>query len=341
MLCGIAAFVVFYARQNGTDFAGKLVTDIYFAIGAHALLMVVQFFVPDLRDAMYRFTFADQALEVNQRFRMAGLTNGGGAQLSIFQSAGLVFWPVVVDREKRVLGKVLVNVIAMLIFASLVLSGRSGILLAVGLLPVVIYLAFETRHAVLFSLRNLVGLAVIAAVTIGAFSIVLSVQDIESLQSADTALTRSLDLFSVEDGRGMLGRDDSNQFFSEHFFLPSDWSTLVFGDPYLFEQAYAMHDRIVDSDSGYITFVFGYGVIGSLPQYAFYLLLIWFAIRHRHLNRQLAVLSALWAVAIICFHVKEILMFSRIGFSITVLLATALAVERVQSRAISHRRVSF
>lgn len=328
MLGGLYFYILAYAKEFKERFAEALLFDIFIAISVHALLMIAQFIFPELRNAIYVFTFADQMLEFNQQFRMAGLTNGGGAQLSLFQAMGLVVWPLVMQNHKSVSKKVVSALMAICIAVSLLLSGRSGIILALMTLPVIVY--FSHRGSFVSRVVWVVKIAGAAATLGGAlYALVLSGSiHSDNWAYAERAADRSLDF--------ILG----DQSLTEHgvildlkgmLFIPDDVATFWFGDPYLFDTSYLMGERIVPSDIGYIIFLFGYGAIGSLIQYAFYGLIIWYSVRYWRYNKQLALISLVWAVSVLIFHAKEVLVFSRIGFSLTVMIMAALALEHTKA----------
>lgn len=329
MFLGISIFIVMYARRFGAEFQDRLIYDVFLAIGLHAVIMIVQFLYPPFRDWLYPYTFADQANEYNQRFRMAGLTNGGGAQLSLFQAAGILLWPLVLSHQKGIVARTSTALIVVCILASLILSGRSGIVLALALLPVVTFLAYRGRGVIKLAVRQSIEVVSVGLILVIGVAFSSQLENFEDIAYAETAWNRSLDfLFSTE---GLFEREDVSGLFGEQYFFPDDTKTLLVGDAYLFDAAYRMEERLVASDSGYVVFLFGYGLVGSVIQYAFYFLIIWYAMRYAKYGRALAVFSVAWGVSILVFQTKEILVFSRMGFSLTTIFIAALTIARMRA----------
>ncbi|WP_352256073.1 hypothetical protein, partial [Pseudoalteromonas sp. 19-MNA-CIBAN-0066] len=64
-------------------------------------IMSVQFFSVEFKDFIYNFTMAKYQLEHYQNFRMAGLSGGGGAQLSFTQSFGFLIGLYLLSRNDK------------------------------------------------------------------------------------------------------------------------------------------------------------------------------------------------------------------------------------------------
>lgn len=327
MLGGLYVFVLAYSERFKYRFTEGLLYDVFFAIGIHALIMIAQFVFPEFRDALYAYTFADQVIEYNRQFRMAGLTNGGGAQLSIYQSVGLLLWPLVLLGQKNFFQKIGSTILAICIATSLLLSGRSGLMLVLVMFPIVMYLTYRNG---LFSLlawgakAGIWGAVLMGAIYAASF---IEIDGLENWAYAEQAINRSTDfLFRGEP----LSEHGVVKDLEGMVLFPDDVKTLLLGDPYLFDASYSGEDRVVQSDIGYVVFLFGYGLLGSLIQYVFYALIIWYSIRNWRYNKIFALMSFVWAVSVLIFHAKEVLAFSRMGFSFTVMFIAALAIERAR-----------
>jgi hypothetical protein len=327
MFFGVYVFVQLYARRAGAEMDNMLVHDVFIALGAHAIIMIAEFVFPSLRDLIYPWTFADQVIEWNQSFRMAGVTSAGGSQLSVYQSIGLLLYPFVLSRQKGFTARLVSHVLALCIALSLILSGRSGIICAVIFMPLAFYWSTGKRGA--SSVVALGGkLVLIIAVAASLMGVLRGSDWLEPEQTArfEVAATRGIDFFFASDAAGNQAsvREDLESFL----IVPDDATTLLFGNPPLFEAAYWMGNRIVNSDLGYVIFLFGYGILGSLLQYGFYGLILLYAIRYRRYSQPLANISILLVFVIMLFHAKEVFVFTRIGLSMTTLFIAALLCMR-------------
>lgn len=328
MFFGIYVFMSIYARRHGPEFPERLIADVYRAIWIHAAIMVSQFIWPSLRDLIYPYTFADQALEYNQTFRMAGLTNGGGAQISVFESMGILLFPFV-EARKTSLPQKLINLFGLVLISfSIVLSGRSGFLVAVLFGPIAVILALRSlEHASPMRVGMkflLIALAfALISIALANPSYVSELIPAEGEKGFLTASYRSLE-FLEDSASGQLGQNQSLDELWEYLFLPESTLVLLFGDPTLYEKSYLMQARAVNSDVGYVIFLFGYGLVGSLLQYLFYVLSFLHAFRLRRQHRRLASIAMLFLAVILLFHAKEVFVFTRIGLSLTSFFMIAL-----------------
>lgn len=320
---GIYAFLLIARSYQVRGLDVHVVESVYIAISAHSALMVLQFFFPEVRDFIYQYTFADQMLKWNQQFRMAGLSMGGGAQISVFQAMGFLILPFVLVRS-RSFGSTVLNCLAgAVIFLSIVFSGRSGLIAIVFFFPAALILAATSDRAA-GQYRRLLLAGVASLSCLAAIALALSaVERIDTFVGSEFA-----DLYEVAVNRTFqtfLGEDETLTDLQEnHLFMPEDARTLVFGNPRLIELDQNNDFRILRSDSGYVRLLFGYGILGSIMNYAFYMVLLRHAWKRRQQHPVSSRVSMLLAVVILFFHIKEIFVFTRIGLSITCLLFLAL-----------------
>ena len=98
---------------------------IYLAVVVHGLIMAGQFLSPGFRNSIYSLTFAKYQLDFYQQFRMAGLSGGGGAQVSAVQGMGSLIGVYLFLRGKT---RATVILTLPILLVSIVLSGRTGLL---------------------------------------------------------------------------------------------------------------------------------------------------------------------------------------------------------------------
>lgn len=320
---GLYVFVQIYAKRFGSGFDTLLVHDVFIALGAHGVLMIAQFLFPSVRDAIYPYTFADQVIEWNQSFRMAGVTAGGSSQLSVYQSVGLLLYPFVLAGQSGFRKRLVSHVLALCIALSLILSGRSGIICAILFMPLALYWASHGKGftGLVATFAKVAVVFLVVGAGIGALRSWDGL-DPDQTRMFDFAVTRGVDfLFSSESASRQA---DVQEELLSFIIVPDEPLTLLFGDPPLFEAAYLMQNRIVNTDLGYIIFLYGYGIVGSLLQYSFYGLILLYAIRYWRYSKPLAATSVLMVFVIMLFHGKEVFVFTRIGLSLTTLFIVAL-----------------
>lgn len=340
---GIYAFLTLYVRYYSINFTNKLLEDIYLAIGLHATIMVLQFIWPEFRNFIYKYTFADQVIEFNKMFRMAGLTNGGGAILSVFQSFGTVIFPFLILTQESLYKRIITLLLFVLIFISTILSGRSGVIVSVLFTPIVFYLAYCSNKGLGITKKAKKAISVCLLLFIAAALIFYSVNYTKTFLGDNKtayftlAVKRGFQTFNNFISNDSIKDETISYLWDEHLFLPNSVTQFLLGDVSILE----LDRRGVDSDIGYVRFIFGYGVFGSLIQYLFYIIIFIYAINLHKINKDLSYLIILINFIILVFHWKEVFVFARIGFSITSLLTiSAFYYKRIYKSEILKSQIS-
>jgi hypothetical protein len=304
--------------RRGFDFV-DFVWCVFIAINIHALIMVAQFIFSDFRELVYSFTEAKHVLEVYQATRMAGLSGAGGAQLSVAQGMGgllsLYLWMMArnkLDQTKAVLG-------GFLCFLSVLLCGRSGVLVYAIFGPILLFFGFllnsSGRH---FSLtKSVYGGASVCMLFVGAVVLFSLLMDSEE---ARYIFFRTFRTFIDYSETGQV-KDNTFLAIVNMFHFPDKAEHIIFGRPsYLHLNTYYG----INSDIGYIQLLWAYGVIGSILYCVFYLAMVGFVVEKQSLDTLAAVLVLLALGVILFFNAKEVFFLARINFQITLLLFFAL-----------------
>ena len=123
--------------------------------------------------------------------------------------------------------------------------------------------------------------------------------------------------------------DETLNLFNEFTIFPNNLSVWLVGDPRYVSLDEGSRYRTLNSDIGYIRLLWGYGIIGSLVHYAFYLSIIFIACNSysRYYSaklKNLASLNIIFALAILALNYKEVFVLTRIGFSTTCILLFAM-----------------
>ena len=135
------AIVCLYAFKNKSN----IIELVFWSIVIHAAIMIAQFFSVEFRDFSYKFTVDERALVgARYEYSMAGLTNSGGAQISVYQSLGALLGVFIYFNKKNIAEKILVGAGVLLSIISVFTSGRSGLLALIIYLPTLIYIIYNT-----------------------------------------------------------------------------------------------------------------------------------------------------------------------------------------------------
>lgn len=325
---GVYIFVGYYIDYYGEQFLERIMNDIYLAIGIHAAIMIIELIIPELRNFIYHYTFADRVDEYNQQFRMAGLAMGGGSQLSVFQSLGAIIFPFVFKVSNKLKTKVIHIIIILMIFASVILSGRSGVYIILIFLPLGYFLNRKIIR-IKVNIPKKSQLIYIILILCMVSALLMNNNDVKLLEvttnghiamSYKIAKYRAFETFTGIFKTGKLNDRTINILISQHMKFPDSVPILLFGNPSLLD----VGQRGVDSDIGYIRFLFGYGVIGSFILYLFYIFSLIYAYRFRKINSLFSSLTIIMLIIILIFQAKEVFVFARMGFSITSLLTVSM-----------------
>lgn len=323
----VLALIARYRRQPIGSI--PLADYVFFSITAHAVIMIVQFFSPPFRDAVYEYTInRDMVFGARLYYSMAGLTSGGGAQLSVFQSIGVLLVPLMFRaRPQRPYPRKVVVAGGVLCFFSVLITGRSGLLVILFFLPLMVLMLGRT---IADYKKAVVSAAVFVSVLLSGLLILdVSGELSDEGDGANPVVALAAAVFRAQ--AVLFGDDHTLELLSSHHLqLPEDVATLLVGNPRLIENDQNGPDRILDSDIGYVRILFGYGAAGSLLHYAFYALALWLAAivyRRGGAYRDHAAFSIVVTLLFLFFNSKEVFVLTRIGFSITSLSTLLLAFQ--------------
>jgi hypothetical protein len=326
--CWCVVFGVY--RQWGVEADRLIVRALYLGIALHGLLMVAQFVQPQFREAMTKWTFASEGVEINLRTRMPGLTNGGGAQLSTFMSIGFLLFPYCYATAEGWLTKSILAAGASIIGIAVVLSGRSGVYTAVFLFPLMVmlvgYFYREGGGLLQFIIRilGLVGVILTCGTALFLLDSLLR-GSIGGSDYADYAFERNLDMFLNSD-EGFVQNSTVSELWTHHVLFPSDLETFLKGNLENMDHsqgAGGAAKRDVDSDVGYVRLLFSFGFFGSMLHYAIYIGMIIELWKVRRIDPVMPSIAIFILALILIFHAKEVFVFTRIGWSICVTLYCA------------------
>jgi hypothetical protein len=316
-LFGMFYFVnIFKIKYQNEDWQYKLIKWIYYVLFIQAVIMLIQFQFPAFRDIMYSYTNAQNVLAYNQRFRMAGLSGAGGAQLSIFQGMAYILLPYLTRHSKKKSNVSYYVMLAAITF-SILLCGRSGLVELIVFMPLsycCINRLDRTKVIRLLFKMVLSGLLLLFII----YALSQFITTLPPTSMLRFAFMRTFSDFYAYSNTGQVHLSTIDTI-SKMFYLPNSAILFLFG-----QLQYVSGYRGVNSDIGYIRFLFGYGIIGSVIAYSFYTRGISLAKRYLKSQYPLSILVILTYSSILFFQFKEILCFSKTGLSITSLLLCIL-----------------
>ncbi len=330
---GAAALCTLYAREFGSEWPRVIVRHVFWSIAAHAGLVIAMYLLPALRTAIYRITDTARYINDTTSFKMGlripGLTYGL-SQTSVLHLFGVLMAPLVAQQSRRSIVRALIGLAAIVIVASMLLVGRTGLFLGVMLLPAALLFgharAVRPAGARRASGRGrvLVPLALIGGVTAVAVGMILQrlpaqfiVYNVARAYEVVVAFTNPAESGTV-------------QAVSNMYLLPDDPMTLLVGEGTMGRDAF----QYLDSDVGYVRILFAAGMVGSALLLAPFVGALAMAARALPVERRLAVTTALCLVATLLLHMKEVALLTRNQWSVqAILICCCLAATDRATRA--------
>lgn len=303
--------ISYYVRLNNVssrEIFYKVIEMIFYCIVLHALIMVLQFLVPSFKDFIYSLTMAKYQLEHYQFFRMAGLSGGGGAQVSVVQSLGFLLGFSLLRQKQSHLTIILAQ---LLIIMSIFLSGRSGFLTVV--LVVLFYFVLSLLFLI-YSSRIVLSFSrlVLYFCLFGLFVFFITYL----LQTNDyfiVAFERTFDTLINYRQSGEVS-DNTLVALGEMFVLPAELTHLLFGRASFLENNTFYN---INTDIGYFRLIWGYGFLGLFLHVLVYVLFSIVAFKVYLHDRGVAYLCFVMLILIFLFNAKEIFFFTRMSFQIS------------------------
>lgn len=332
VIFGIAIFARYVVIKSGDESVNILMLMLYLAITLHAIIMIVQFFNADFRNAIYEFTTAKNVLQIYQATRMAGLTGAGGAQLSIVQSSGLIIGVYLFVQSTSKKNKIFIFLTCQLIILSVFMAGRSGFITALLFCP----LYFIYLNSLISIRKMLKTLFLISIFVISTLSLLvyLLFDILSSNPSFVSAFERIFDSFLAYNRGGEVKVNTIDRLL-KMFIIPEETLHLLFG-----KASYLNNNTTYDieTDIGYFRLIWGYGIIGSLFHYAFYLFAILRVSNLKNLTKSVKSLPIVLLLLILFFNTKEILVFSRLNLQISMLALFIVYFSSHESKRLKERK---
>ncbi|HAE37813.1 MAG TPA: hypothetical protein DCG57_04140 [Candidatus Riflebacteria bacterium] len=322
---GALALVNIYYQRSKTSFTENIIRDIYLSLTAHAALMVAMYLNHGLRVAIYRLTDAGSYVNLTSSFldgyRISGLTYGL-SQTSVLQMLGLLILPLTLRNCRSLAGKLVLIAGAPLLVISILISGRSGLMLAIAFLPIcIISLLWEIadkRSPGQALSAILKGAAVIAAIVLLLSLISFRMPG----KFASYSLQQAGEIFDTVQMKGTTVENISGMII-----LPESWPEFLFGSSNL-----GRGDLdYIPSDIGWIKTLFAVGLIGTLLMLFPYLLALRVAFLLFRGDPYLAAASFLIFLSALLLNFKELALLTRNQWSIHSLLLCMLCLKLQQN----------
>lgn len=323
---GAFGLSIFIVKRFGSESGAFLVRAIYFSGVAHAVIMVLVFFVEPLRELLYSFVVLGEKGQefVDNLYRSPGLTTGGGDALSVVQATSLVFglYYLISLQKKTPFSSILLHLsFYSVLFLSILLSARTGlVVLALGIFMLGI------RHICLMLKKGKLSKdTIIKFICIFiAVSIILPALYLELMESSYSRFARrAFELYNNFIEYGVI-ETSSTQHLKKMYFLPELDMSIFFGDGN-FGRDISL--GIINSDVGYIRVIFGAGIFGLLLFYV-PLVLVFFYFRKRAVFYSLLFPIKFIVLMLLVVNLKVYHLYGAgVGFKIFLLIVSVLIAQ--------------
>jgi hypothetical protein len=319
-MAALALAGIYYDRFGNGCFS-RIIRDVYLALVAHACIMLAMFYSTSFRELVYQITGAHIYVNLASPFldglRICGITYGL-SQTSVLQMLGLLMLPVVARGCQSITGVLTAFAGAPLLVISILISGRSGLMLGLLFVPVYLLGLMLLKASVQSPARiagnlliNILGLCLIGL-------LVWSSIDFLPKKFSDFSLNHAREIFLA-----MRFSGTTVDNLSVMFFLPDSWFEVLFGSSNLNNGGF---ERVL-SDVGWVKNIFAVGLIGSVLTVMPYILALRQAWRSRFFSQETALMSFLVFLSALLLHGKEMALLTRNQWSVQSLLLAAISMQ--------------
>ncbi len=247
-------FFLFYVKIKFKyiDYINFILKLLLFIISIQSFFVILSFINIDFK--LYIDTILPYIghIGADRMDRLRGISNSSGAALSIVQGIGAYISLLLLDKEKKVLKKILFLSLIVLNILAILFIGRTGLVLFVlcGGLYILFTLSLTTLKNIFYIVLGFVVLFYI----IIHFKVFIDPKYINLFYN--NILPWALELFT-NIFINHTATTSSNQELWNMIHFPNSFKTFLFGDG-IFERPYTL------SDSGYVRYIYAMGLFGTI-----------------------------------------------------------------------------
>lgn len=307
-------YVDSYFKNYNDYYVEKIFIHLNIAGFLQSIIVILTFLSVDFKDFLYSFigltetSFRYLYGDVDVR-RYQGIVPSGFSMLSV--THGLLFgcglWTLKMSGKGWSISKLICfSLVQCTILISILLIGRTGIV--VVLIFIISYILYESFDLFFYKSRKRFinyKFIIILFIMIALASLLLNNDDYEkNIKFAFETI-----ISYMENG----GLDRSSQgVLDDHYFLPESFIDIIFGTG-----NFGRSDNLpyIESDVGYILFIFGSGIFGTIFAYSFNLVGLYLSCKYRKLNVNISRFLWTYIIILIVVNFKDYYYISQIGYS--------------------------
>lgn len=315
---GGVALAHLYWKFYGRKVVQYIPLHIFFALVLHGLLITLMYLIEELRLFIYNLTSAYSIVNPNTPFlrgyRIPGLTYGL-ATTSVLQMFGLLLIPIVLHYWAKNFRRILIVIFSsILLVISILLTGNTGLLIAIFLFPITVIISYKDFIFRTLSVKMLKKFSkyiiIILIIIIFFHKPLLSIMPDHFFNYTLNKAKEVQEFFTN------MGETRTTYILKEMYHLPQNPWVFLFGSS---ELARGEPGK-TPSDVGWVRVIFAVGVIGTILMLLPFLYSIFKAKHVLVLDRHLGTVVIAILLSSIILHFKEMGMYTRNAWSVQSLL---------------------
>jgi len=312
---GVLQYVNIFKKYHNDN--KELILKYFILIAViNSIIMITVFLSEDFKLFLYSYVQVNDLAKIHLdlNLRMSGLFFSGFASLSTFNAMVLIMILSVYYTKKSLTPyQIVYTTIAMIIqFIGIVLSGRTGFLvLFFGLLSLIIFSKYKVFSNIIKSF-----ILIILFIVIGSSYVDFSEYS-EVLDWAFEFIFSALENNSFE-------TKSTDILFTNMYFLPENETDIIFGTSNFGRSSNMPY---INSDSTYILFIHGVGIIGLIILVSIYIYLFYYTYKKRYLSIEINFMLNFILITYIFVSFKDFYYFSYTGHAQLLFIYLSFLIE--------------
>jgi hypothetical protein len=307
---GIWGLLTLYKNYYVNNYFNKICKDIVYIIALNAVVMFLQLYSGVFNSFSTSILYSNiDAIHFQVENRVGGFYLSGGSIPSMYQAIPLLIIPYLVKSKELAKSKAII--IYVLLIISIIITGRSGLIL----LPFSIYIMFTSAK----NIQKTVILILVSCFIILFSTIILYFKEIVDASNNEMLIFNynrflRLSLISNE-----TGTDQTINIILNKFSIPSDTLGILFGN--LNFSNYIIKNV---SDMGYNISLYKYGIFGILIYYYPIIYMLKITSKNKIQINNPSFFVKIILITYLLLEFKEEVIYARNGFSIVLIIFLGL-----------------
>jgi hypothetical protein len=319
-----------YKKLYGDRYIDEILRIIIIVGVINSVFMVAVFLSPGIGDFLYAFIkISDKSQKaLSMGMRVPGLFYSGFSSLSVFYAAVLMISIVYFSRHKNA-SLLYVAVTTMALLLGIVLSGRTGQLLAV----------FGVIYLQLFNakIEKVINNGLYFKVLILSVCIVLPALWMVDVSQYEYFWRWAFEYVYNYIDENEVSTKSTTSLFGVMYFLPENSEDIVLGTGNFGKSGNLQE---IHSDVGYIRFIYGVGIVGLLFAFSVYLYILYLVFSKKRCDKRIVCLLSYVVFSLLIGNFKDYYYLSYAGYGQILFVLLSLYIVDLESKSrISKKRL--